>query len=67
MGQSLSKAITGQVIENKKLCLAELESSINCERDFLKLIQQTLFIEKFLCRQLWPGAVVVMDNYPPIN
>jgi len=34
MGQSLSKAITGQVIENKKLCFAELESSINSERDF---------------------------------
>jgi len=23
-----------------------------------------LFIEKFLCPQLWPGAVVVMDNLP---
>ncbi|HEY9302451.1 MAG TPA: transposase [Phormidium sp.] len=24
----------------------------------------TVFIEKFLCPQLWPGAVVVMDNLP---
>lgn len=23
-----------------------------------------VFIEKFLCPQLWPGAVVVMDNLP---
>jgi hypothetical protein len=27
----------------------------------------SVFIEKFLCPQLWPGAVVVMDNLPPIN
>ncbi|MEG4422381.1 hypothetical protein QUA70_28040 [Microcoleus sp. LAD1_D5] len=33
-GQLLSKTITGQVIENKKLCFAELESPINCDRDF---------------------------------
>jgi len=33
-GQLLSKTLTGQVIENKKLCWAELESPINCERDF---------------------------------
>jgi putative transposase len=24
----------------------------------------SVFIEKFLCPQLWPGAVVVMDNLP---
>jgi putative transposase len=24
----------------------------------------TVFIEKFLCPQLWVGAVVVMDNLP---
>ena len=24
----------------------------------------SLFIEKFLCPKLWPGAVVVMDNLP---
>ncbi len=23
-----------------------------------------VFIEKFLCPELWPGAVVVMDNLP---
>jgi putative transposase len=24
----------------------------------------SVFIEKFLCHQLWPGAVVIMDNLP---
>ena len=24
----------------------------------------SVFIENFLCPQLWPGAVVVMDNLP---
>jgi putative transposase len=26
-----------------------------------------VFIEKFLCPELWKGAVVVMDNLPPLN
>jgi hypothetical protein len=34
MGHSLSKTIAGQVIENKKLCFAELELPIKCDRDF---------------------------------
>jgi putative transposase len=26
-----------------------------------------VFIEKILCPELWKGAVVVMDNLPPLN
>jgi putative transposase len=32
--------------------------------DLMDAAAFALFIEKFLCPQLWAGAVVVMDNLP---
>jgi putative transposase len=42
---------------NKALALMTINASMDGEAF-------ALFIEKFFCPQLWPGAVVVMDNLP---
>jgi len=47
----------GAISINKLLALMTMNASRDCS-------EFALFIEKFLCPQLWPGAVVVMDNLP---
>jgi len=47
----------GAISINKVLTLMTMNDSMD-GRAF------AVFIEKFLCPQLWPGAVVVMDNLP---
>ena len=47
----------GAISMNKVLALMTMNNSIDGAAF-------ALFIEKFLCPQLWPGAVVVMDNLP---
>lgn len=47
----------GAISINKVLALMTMNDSMD-GRAF------AVFIEKFLCPQLWPGAVVVMDNLP---
>ena len=47
----------GAISINKVLGLMTMNNSMDA-RAF------ALFIEKFFCPQLWPGAVVVMDNLP---
>lgn len=47
----------GAISINKVLALMTMNDSMD-GKAFV------VFIEKFLCPQLWPGAVVVMDNLP---
>jgi putative transposase len=47
----------GAININKLLALMTMNASMNGSAF-------ALFIEKFLCPQLWSGAVVVMDNLP---
>jgi len=48
----------GAISINKVLALMTMNDSMD-GRAF------AVFIEKFLCPELWKGAVVVMDNLPP--
>jgi putative transposase len=47
----------GAISFNKVLALMTMNDSMDGQAF-------AVFIEKFLCPQLWPGAVVVMDNLP---
>lgn len=47
----------GAISINKVLALMTMNDSMDGQAF-------AVFIEKFLCPQLWPGAVVVMDNLP---
>jgi hypothetical protein len=49
--------VIGAISINKVLALMTMDDSMD-GRAF------AVFIEKLLCPQLWPGAVVVMDNLP---
>ena len=50
----------GAVNINKVLALMTMNDSLNRQAF-------AIFIQHFLCPQLWEGAVLVMDNLPPIN
>jgi transposase len=49
--------VVGAITIDKVLTVMTLDDSLNGAAF-------TVFIEHFLCPQLWPGAVVVMDNLP---
>ena len=55
--RSVRVTTIGAVSTNKVLALMAMKDSIDWQAF-------TVFIEKFLCPQLWAGAVVVMDNLP---
>jgi transposase len=55
--EELSFTAIGAISLKKVLAVMTLNDSMDG-------VAFSVFIEKFLCHQLWPGAVVVMDNLP---